>query len=293
MADRLTYFLNKHTLTPFAQFGARKGSSTTDAALTFTYNIQTARNKGLVTTALTLDIKGYFDFVNHKKLLTKMRQAHLPLPMVKWIESFLTKHQAAISLDGHCKKIKLVLNGLPQGSPISGPASSLYTVDILTLMQDIATREHQCARSLEKISPTTMAMYIDDGNIWVSSTSLNTNIKILQVAYKAISKQLAKSGLSIDTNKCELIHFTRRKRNTNIEPSIKIPNPQETNMTTILPSPHIKWLGITFDSKLNFHEHVRRTASKAENALRGLYMLGNMMKGLSTHHFRLLYTQTI
>jgi hypothetical protein len=160
-------------------------------------------------------------------------------------------------------------------------------------MQDIATREHQCARSIEKISPTAMAMYIDDGNIWVSSSSLNTNIKILQVAYKAVSKQLAKSGLSIDTNKCELIHFTRRKRDTNAEPSIKIPNPQEMNMTTIIPSPYIKWLGITFDSKLNFHKHVRRTANKAENTLGGLYMLGNTMKGLSAHYFRLLYTQTI
>jgi hypothetical protein len=166
--------------------------------------------------------------------------------------------------------------------------------DILTLMQNIATREHQCTCSLEKISRTTMAMYIDDGNIWVLSTPLNTNIQIPQVAYKAISKQLAKSGLSIDTNKCELIHFTRRRCDTNVEPSIKIPNTQgTTNMTTILPSPHIKWLGITFNSKLNFHEHVRRTASKAENALRGLYMLGNMLKGLSAHHFRLLYTQTI
>jgi hypothetical protein len=145
MADRLTYFLNTHTLTPCSQFGARKGSSTTDAALTFTHDIQTTRNKGLVTSALTLDIKGYFNFVNHKKLLTKMRQTHLPLPMVKWMASFLTEHQAAICLDGHCTKIKPVLNGLPQGSPISGPASSLYMADILMLMQNIATREHQCA----------------------------------------------------------------------------------------------------------------------------------------------------
>jgi hypothetical protein len=65
------------------------------------------------------------------------------------------------------------------------------------------------------------------------------------------------------------------------------------NTTTIIPSPHIKWLGIMFDSKLNFHEHVCRTALKAETALRGLHMLGNTLKGLSAHHFRLLYTQTI
>jgi retron-type reverse transcriptase len=169
MADRLTYFLNKYMLTPFSQFGAHKGSSTTDAALTFTHDIQTTQNKGVVISALTIDIKGYFDFINHKKLLTKMRQAHLPLPMIKWMKLFLSERQAAICLDRQCTNIKPVLNGLPQGSPISGPASSLYTADILTHMQNIATRECQSAQSIENISPTTMVMYIDDGNIWVSS----------------------------------------------------------------------------------------------------------------------------
>jgi hypothetical protein len=193
MADRLTYFLNKHTLTPFSQFGACKGSSTTDVALTFTH-----RNKGLVTSALTIDIKGYFDFVNHKKLLTKMRQAHLLLPMIKWMKSFLSERQVAICLDRQCTNIKPVLNGLPQGSLISGPASSLYMADILTHMQNIATREHQSAQSIENISLTTMVMYIDNGNIWVSSLSLKTITQILQAAHKAISKKLAKSGLAIE-----------------------------------------------------------------------------------------------
>jgi hypothetical protein len=126
-----------------------------------------------------------------------------------------------------------------------------------------------------------MVMYIDDRNIWVSSSSLKTNTQILQAAYKAVSKKLADSGLAIDTNKCELIHFTRRKHDTNVTPSISIPNTQETNTTIIPPSPHIKWLGITFNSKLNFYEHVCRTALKAEATLGGLYMLGNTLKGLS------------
>jgi hypothetical protein len=42
MADRLMYFPNKHTLTLLSQFGACKGSSMTDAAPTFTHDIQTA-----------------------------------------------------------------------------------------------------------------------------------------------------------------------------------------------------------------------------------------------------------
>jgi hypothetical protein len=101
-----------------------------------------------------------------------------------------------------------------------------------------------------------MVMYINDGNIWVSSSSLKTNTQILQAAYKAVSNQLAKSGLSINIKKCELIHFTRCKSDTNDLPPIKISNTQGMNTTTIQPSPHIKWLGITFNSKLNFHKHI-------------------------------------
>jgi hypothetical protein len=48
-----------------------------------------------------------------------------------------------------------------------------------------------------------------------------------------------------------------------------------------------------FDSKLNFQEHVHKVTTKANTALGGLHMLGNTMKGLSAHHFQLLYTQTI
>jgi hypothetical protein len=160
-------------------------------------------------------------------------------------------------------------------------------------MHKIAKKEHKANRTIDKITPTTMVMYIDDGNIWVSSLSLNTNTLILQAAYKTVRNWLTKNGLSIDTKKCELIHFTRHKKDQNNLPSISIPNESEDNTIMIAPSPHIKWLGIVFDSKLNFQEHIRKVTTKANSALRGLYMLGNTMKGLSANHFHLLYMQTI
>jgi len=64
------------------RFGGRPGSSTVDAALTFTHDIEAARNHDLVTTGLTLDIKGFFDYVNHDKLTWIMRRKRISLPMV-------------------------------------------------------------------------------------------------------------------------------------------------------------------------------------------------------------------
>jgi hypothetical protein len=51
------------------QFGARAGSSTVDAGLTFCNDVERARHKKWVTTSLTFDIPGFFDNINHNRLL--------------------------------------------------------------------------------------------------------------------------------------------------------------------------------------------------------------------------------
>ena len=74
IAKQLTFLARKYDLVPNNQFGGRSNSSTNDAILTFTNDIQTAWNHTKVTTVLTFDIKGYFDFINHKRLLHELRR---------------------------------------------------------------------------------------------------------------------------------------------------------------------------------------------------------------------------
>jgi len=40
--------------------------------MTFVHDVHTAWNQNMVTSALTFDIKGFFDFVNHQHLLSEM-----------------------------------------------------------------------------------------------------------------------------------------------------------------------------------------------------------------------------
>jgi hypothetical protein len=44
------------------------------------------------------------------------------------------------------------------------------------------------------------------------------------------------NGLSIDVNKCELIHFTRQRKDLNNLPLISIPNETGENMKTNNPT---------------------------------------------------------
>ncbi len=89
VARRLTYIAGRYNLIPAQQFGGRSNYSTTDALLSFTNNVQAAWNHGKVTSALTFDVKGYFDFVNYDRLLYELRREHVALPYVKWLVTFL------------------------------------------------------------------------------------------------------------------------------------------------------------------------------------------------------------
>jgi len=66
-----------------AQCGGRVNYATTDALLSFVYNIQTAWNYSKVTSALTFNIKEYFDFVNHNRLIAEMQKQQILLEYLR------------------------------------------------------------------------------------------------------------------------------------------------------------------------------------------------------------------
>ena len=92
VARRLTYLTGRYNLISGFQFRGRANSSTSDAILTFVHNIHNSWNHGLATSALTfdIDIKDYFNFVNHERLLNKMKKCYIPLELVKWTANFLS-----------------------------------------------------------------------------------------------------------------------------------------------------------------------------------------------------------
>jgi len=91
-------------------------------------------------------------------------------------------------------------------------------------------------------------------------------------------------GLSIDFIKCKLTHFTRK--HDIVFPTITLPSPDGD--VTITHHGTMKWLGIMFNSKLLFNEHIKMATNKVENIAKGLTMLGNTVQGL--HQLCLLHT---
>ena len=287
VARRLTFLAGKLNLVPPTQFGGRSNSSTDDAILTFITDVQTAWSTGKVTSALTFDIKGYFDFVNHGRLLSELRRKNLPLEYVKWTASFLSNREAAICIDGRCGNMEPVDNGIPQGSPVSPILAAFYSAELLEKfstppqppLRDF-TPSHPC--------PVSIIMYVDDGKIYVSSTSLQTNVILLANAYKEVETWLRSAGLAPDLAKREIMHYSRRRRYDCSPPIIL--HDYDGTTRTLVPDRLVRWLGVHFDRKLLFNHHVKIAAARGENALQ---MLANTVRGLSHAFLRRLYLACI
>lgn len=69
VAVRLAHMVGTHHLVSENQFGSRPNSSTIDAVASYVEDVEAARKHGLVTSVLTFDISGFFDNVNHNRLL--------------------------------------------------------------------------------------------------------------------------------------------------------------------------------------------------------------------------------
>ena len=269
-----------------AQSRGKANSATTNAILSFVHDIHIAWNHGKVTFALTFDIKGYFDFINHDRLLVEMQKHQIPLEYLKWTSSFLSERKAAICVDGARGEMTKVENGIPQGSPISPILASFYSVGLLDLFEKNPNSHIQDPLLPDDPTITTLFMYVDDGKLTVSSKSLETNVKILSSAYRRVNQWLQKAGLTLDKNKRELMYYTWRRLDGS--PAIRLPE-EDGSISTIPTSSTVRWLGVYFDRKLLFNKHVTKIASRAEAAIANMSMLANTTQGLSHYYLRQLY----
>lgn len=111
---------------------------------------------------------------------------------------------------------------------------------------------------------------------------------------KKLSEFQSKWKIRTNPEKCKAIVFTpknrlstksiiRNKRNV----SLKI------NNTTVIPDKYLKYLGITFNEKCSFVEHVRCTIRKTTNAYNGIRSAILPKAGLSTRIRMLCYKQLL
>jgi hypothetical protein len=268
--------MTKYSLVPTTQFGGRNSSSTLDAGLTLTHDIQSAHHGRLRTGLLLFDIQGYFDHVNHERLVALVANLGFAPELVNWCRSFLTDRSVRLRFNGQTSDPFDFAVGTPQGSPVSSVLSTIYTSPLLHIMR--------------RRDGTSLNMYIDDGAIFACGRNWNEIETTMRTGYTTCVEWFARAGLNVEPDKTELIFFKRPRERLEPPAHIRLPLLDPLNNTyRVQAAGTLRYLGFYFDTRLTWAHHVEVMCNRARASIKALQLLGNSVRGLDHARWKLAY----
>ena len=239
-------FINKH------QSGFRKAKSTDDHLFRLSQSIIESFNRGEHVVAAFLDIEKAFDNVWHNGLRYKIFQLGLPTKMTRWLSDFLVGRLIQVNVNSFLSNQINPKAGVPQGSVLSPLLFPIY-------VNDLPPPHHQ----------NSLSQFADDTAQWAYSRKVKTAAALLQQDLLKLAMWCAKWRIKLNPEKTKVIIFSRSILARKSEPNLKLYG------ETLKIYPQVRFLGITFDSKLTFQPHFEDILEAATNRYYRLRLLVN------------------
>jgi hypothetical protein len=188
--------------------------------------------------------------------------------MYYFIKSFVTNRSIVTKIGNDFSNEYPTFGGTPQGSVIS-PILFLIMINDFPIGHD------------QKIS---ISLFADDSAIWMTGRNYKIITNSLQRHLEMIVKWCNKWGFSINSAKTNSITFTRR-RYEHI--------PLKINSQVIVDRKEVKFLGLIFDSRLNWEKHIDYIDKKCKPRLHLLRSLNASGFGSNKKTLLLIYRALI
>ena len=99
ISEDLVHMAKMHHLLPANHFGGRPGRSTTDSLMLTVHWTFKKWRKGLVVSALFLNISDAFPNAVIKHVIHNMRHCHIPIEYTQWTEQHMAGHKTILTFD--------------------------------------------------------------------------------------------------------------------------------------------------------------------------------------------------
>ena len=236
--------LNNIDLTGKHQHGFKRQKSTATLSLQIQSLIARALDEDNYVMMASLDLSAAFDVVNIDLLLKRLVKVGLPDDIVGLMEIWLRNRLFYVQVADHTSFFHKINSGTIQGS-ILGPI--LYAIYVAPLYD------------ISKISN-----FADDNFALTQSKNKISCMDLMETKLKLIIKWLKDSGLKVNEAKTEVCLFYRKDT-----PQVVI----TVSGIRVKSKDHMNVLGITFDSKLTWANHVAIQTNKANSALHAIKLI--------------------
>ncbi|KAH0810513.1 hypothetical protein GEV33_012278 [Tenebrio molitor] len=206
------------------------------------------------------DLSKAFDRIDHGLLLIKLESFGFSDNLVELIRSYLSDRFMYVGVNGYASKPFKQESGVPQGS-VLGPL--FFNIFINDLVDDLDVPH---------------LLFADDMKIYLTIDSIDDALR-LQGCIEEISRRCKLNNLVLNHLKCSIVSFTRKTKPLLFDYKI--------NGSILTRRESIRDLGVIFDSKLSFGEHIRTIAGTAFRALGFVLRAGREFSDVAT--LKLLY----
>ena len=190
-------------------------------------------NRGEHVAAAFLDVEKAFDNIWHNGLRYKIFQLDLPTNMTHWLSDFLVGRVIQVNVNGFLSNQINPKVGVSRGSVLSPLLFLIY-------VNHLPTPHHK---------QNSLSHFTDDTAQWAFSLNIRFVAKFLQQDLLNSAMWYAKWRIKLNPEKTKVIIFSRSVLARKTEPNLKLYG------ETLNVYPQVKFLGITFDSQLNFRKH--------------------------------------
>ena len=242
--DRLVWYLESEGILNTQQSGFRKGRSTTDHLIRLEAAVREAFLLKQHTVAVFFDLEKAYDTTWKYGILKDLHRYHLRGRLPIFISQFLANRTFQVRVDNTLSRSFPQENGVTQGSVLS---VTLFSIKINSITACLPADVSCC-------------LYVDDFTIFYSSVNMAAIERKLQLSINRLQSWTEKNGFRFSVAKTVCMHFCNL-RGLHPDPVLKL---YDQDLPVV---PEAKFLGITFDHKLNFKSHIQGLKDRCNRAM--------------------------
>jgi hypothetical protein len=172
-------------------------------------------------------------------LLQKLKHYGIKGKANNWFRSYLSNRKQFVSLSGHSSILEFILHGVPQGSVLGPLLFLIYINDIPNA-----------------VSSSNPFLFADDTALLYSDSNPKYIESRVNLDLHHLLNWLHANKIALNATKTEVIIFRNPKKQLNYDVKLKL------NGKYLLPSSHVKYLGILIDEHLAWNFHLNSLATK-------------------------------